>query len=70
MFQSGRYSSNDVGFEKSMGIGSDPSDSEESDDDDIQGTSVEKGIDLYDSKEFENLEVSTEIKELFQNIIR
>lgn len=67
-----RYSSNDVGFEKSnrMGIGSDPSDSEESDDDDIQGTSVAKPIDLYDPKEFENLEASTEVKELFQNIIR
>lgn len=65
-----RYSSNDVGFEKSMGIGSDPSDSEESDDDDIQGSSIAKAIDLYDPKEFENLEASTEIKELFQNIIR
>ncbi|XP_071579697.1 intraflagellar transport protein 46 homolog [Temnothorax nylanderi] len=66
-----RYSNNDVGFEKSMGgIGSDPSDSEESDDDDIQGSSVAKPIDLYDPKEFENLEASTEVKELFQNIIR
>ncbi|XP_077259940.1 intraflagellar transport 46 [Temnothorax americanus] len=65
-----RYSNSDVGFETSMGIGSDPSDSEESDDDDIQGSSVAKSIDLYDPKEFENLEASTEIKELFQNIIR
>jgi len=53
-----------------MRIDSDPSDSEESDDDDIQGTSVAKSIDLYDPKEFENLEASTEVKELFQNIIR
>lgn len=53
-----------------MGMGSDPSDSEESDDDDIQGSSIAKPIDLYDPKEFENLEASTEVKELFQNIIR
>ena len=53
-----------------MEIGSDPSDSEESDDNDIQGTSITKLINLYDPKEFENLEASTEIKELFQNIIR
>ncbi|XP_012058549.1 PREDICTED: intraflagellar transport protein 46 homolog [Atta cephalotes] len=65
-----RYSSNDIGIEKSMEIGSDPSDSEESDDNDIQGTSITKLINLYDPKEFENLEASTEIKELFQNIIR
>ncbi|XP_011876485.1 PREDICTED: intraflagellar transport protein 46 homolog [Vollenhovia emeryi] len=65
-----RYSGNDVGFEKSLGLGSDPSDSEETDDDDIQGSSVAKPIDLYDPKEFENLEASTEVKELFQNIIR
>lgn len=51
-------------------MGSDPSDSEESDDDDIQGSSVAKPIDLYDPKEFEGLEASTEVKELFQNIIR
>lgn len=69
-FNPTRYSSNDVGFEKSMGMGSDPSDSEESDDDDIQGSSIAKPIDLYDPKEFENLEASTEVKELFQNIIR
>ncbi|XP_012538376.1 intraflagellar transport protein 46 homolog [Monomorium pharaonis] len=65
-----RYSHGDVGFEKSLGIGSDPSDSEESDDDDIQGTNVVKSIDLYDPNEFENLEVSTEVRELFQNILR
>ncbi|XP_018348217.1 PREDICTED: intraflagellar transport protein 46 homolog isoform X2 [Trachymyrmex septentrionalis] len=65
-----RYSSNDVGIEKSMEIGSDPSDSEESDDDDIQGTSIAKPINMYDSKEFENLEASMEVKELFQNIMR
>ncbi|KMQ89006.1 intraflagellar transport protein 46-like protein [Lasius niger] len=60
-----RYSSNDVGFEKSLEIGSDPSDSEESDDDDIESTNVAKPIDLYDPKEFENLEASTEVKELY-----
>ncbi|XP_011158497.1 intraflagellar transport protein 46 homolog [Solenopsis invicta] len=65
-----RRRSSDVGFEKSIGIGSDPSDSEESDDDDIQGTSVAKAIDLYDPKEFENLDTSMEVKELFQNIQR
>ncbi|XP_020283012.1 intraflagellar transport protein 46 homolog [Pseudomyrmex gracilis] len=65
-----RYSSHDIGFEKSMEIGSDPSDSEESDDDDIQGSSIAKSIDLYNPKEFENLEASTEVKELFQNIMR
>lgn len=66
-----RYSSHDVGFEeKSLEIGSDPSDSEESDDDDIQGSSVAKSIDLYNPKEFENLQASTEVEELFQNIMR
>lgn len=65
-----RYSGNDLDFGKPMGIGSDPSDSEESDDDDIQGTSVAKPVDLYNPKEFENLEASTEVKELFQNITR
>ncbi|XP_018317183.1 intraflagellar transport protein 46 homolog [Mycetomoellerius zeteki] len=65
-----RYSNNNVGFEKSMEIDSDPSDSEESDDDDIQATSIAKPINLYDPKEFENLEATTEVKELFQNIMR
>lgn len=66
-----RYSSNEVvAFEKSLEIGSDPSDSEESDDDDIQSTNIAKPIDLYDPKEFENLEASTEVKELFHNIMR
>ncbi|EZA49581.1 hypothetical protein DMN91_006204 [Ooceraea biroi] len=65
-----RYSGNEIGIEKSLGLGSDPSDSEESDDDDIQGSSVAKAIDLYDPKDFENLEVSMEVKELFQNIMR
>ena len=66
----GRYSGADHSFEKVMGIGSDPSDSEESDDDDIQGTSTRKSIQFYDPKEFEDLEVSAEIKELFHNIMR
>jgi len=70
LYPTNRYSSNEIGFEKSLEIGSDPSDSEESDDDDIQGTNVAKPIDLYDPKEFENLEASTEVKELFHNIMR
>lgn len=53
-----------------MGIHSDPSDSEESDDDDIQGTSNAQPIEIYNPKDFEDLEVSTEMKELFQNIMR
>lgn len=65
-----RYSNNEVDFDKTTRIDSDPSDSEESDDDDIQGTNVANPIDLYDPKEFENLEASTEVKELFQNISR
>ncbi|XP_011059062.1 PREDICTED: intraflagellar transport protein 46 homolog isoform X1 [Acromyrmex echinatior] len=65
-----RYSSNDIDIERSMEIGSDPSDSEESDDNDIQGTSIAKPINLYDPNEYENLEASTEVKELFQNIMR
>lgn len=51
-------------------IGSDPSDSEETDDDDIQGSSISKQMEIYDPKEFEDLNVSTELKELFQNISR
>lgn len=51
-------------------IESDPSDSEESDDDDIEGTKVKKPVELYNPKEFENLEASAEVKELFQNIMR
>lgn len=51
-------------------MGSDPSDSEETDDDDIQGTSLKKSIELYNPKEFEELDVGAEIKELFQNITR
>lgn len=70
LYPTNRYSSNEIGFEKSLEIGSDPSDSEESDDDDIQGTNAAKPIDLYDPKEFENLEASTEVKELFHNIMR
>ncbi|XP_014476424.1 PREDICTED: intraflagellar transport protein 46 homolog [Dinoponera quadriceps] len=65
-----RYSGNELSFSKPIDIGSDPSDSEESDDDDIQGTNVAKPVDLYNPKEFENLEASTEVKELFQNITR
>ncbi|KAK9300401.1 hypothetical protein QLX08_006931 [Tetragonisca angustula] len=65
-----RYSGSDNNFGKSIGIHSDPSDSEESDDDDIQGTSNAQPIEIYNPKDFEDLEVSTEVKELFQNIMR
>ncbi|XP_006616677.1 intraflagellar transport protein 46 homolog [Apis dorsata] len=65
-----RYSDNDNNFGKAMGIHSDPSDSEESDDDDIQGTINAQQIELYNPKDFEDLKVSTEVKELFQNIMR
>ncbi|XP_043514905.1 intraflagellar transport protein 46 homolog isoform X1 [Frieseomelitta varia] len=65
-----RYSGSDNNFGKSIGIHSDPSDSEESDDDDIQGTNNAQPIEIYNPKDFEDLEVSTEVKELFQNIMR
>ncbi|XP_076750444.1 intraflagellar transport 46 [Xylocopa sonorina] len=65
-----RYSDNDNSFGKSMGLNSDPSDSEESDDDDIQGTSNVQPVEIYNPKDFEDLQVSTEVKELFQNIMR
>lgn len=65
-----RYSDNDNNFGKAMGIHSDPSDSEESDDDNIQGTINAQQIELYNPKDFEDLKVSTEVKELFQNIMR
>lgn len=57
-------------FGKSLMIGSDPSDSEETDDDDIQESSISKQMEIYNPKEFEDLNVSTELKELFQNISR
>lgn len=65
-----RFSGNDNSFEKVMAIGSDPSDSEETDDDDIQGTTAKTSIELYDHTKFDDLEVSVEVKELFQNIMR
>ncbi|CAK9816764.1 Intraflagellar transport protein 46 homolog [Anthophora quadrimaculata] len=65
-----RYSDHENSFGKSMGLNSDPSDSEESDDDDIQGTNNAPLIEIYDPKDFDDLEVSTEVKELFQNITR
>lgn len=57
-------------FGKSLMIGSDPSDSEETDEDDIQESSISKQMEIYNPKEFEDLNVSTELKELFQNISR
>ncbi|KZC11810.1 PREDICTED: intraflagellar transport protein 46 homolog [Dufourea novaeangliae] len=67
-----RYSETENSFGKSMGISSDPSDSEESDDDDdeIQGTSNAQQIEMYNPKDFEGLDVSAEVTELFQNIVR
>ncbi|XP_017885006.1 intraflagellar transport protein 46 homolog [Ceratina calcarata] len=66
----GRYSDRDNSFGKSMVLNSDPSDSEETDDDDIQGTSNAQLVEIYNPKDFEDLEVSMEAKELFQNIMR
>lgn len=66
-----RFSNHETSFEKPVRpIESDPSDSDETDDDDIEGTNVKKPIELYNPKEFENLEASAEVKELFQNIMR
>ncbi|XP_043281528.1 intraflagellar transport protein 46 homolog isoform X2 [Venturia canescens] len=65
-----RYSGNDHSFDKVMAIGSDPSDSEETDDDDIQATNPKTSIELYDHTKFDDLDVSVEVKELFQNITR
>ncbi|XP_031829649.1 intraflagellar transport 46 [Nomia melanderi] len=65
-----RYSDNENSFGKSLGISSDPSDSEESDDDDIQATSNAQQVEIYNPKDFEDLEVSAEVTELFQNIMR
>ncbi|XP_015519978.2 intraflagellar transport protein 46 homolog [Neodiprion pinetum] len=56
-------------FGKSSALMNDASDSEETDDDDIQGGTT-KGFETYDPKEFEDLHVSAEIKELFENITR
>nr|XP_012152012.1 PREDICTED: intraflagellar transport protein 46 homolog isoform X2 [Megachile rotundata] len=61
---------NEGGFGKSMRMNSDPSDSEESDDDDIEGTNNAQPVEIYNPKDFEDLDVSTEVKELFQNIMR
>ncbi|XP_057342215.1 intraflagellar transport protein 46 homolog [Microplitis mediator] len=66
-----RFSNHENSFEKPVRpIESDPSDSDETDDDDIEGTKVKKPVELYNPKEFENLEASAEVKELFQNIMR
>ncbi|KOC69402.1 Intraflagellar transport protein 46 like protein [Habropoda laboriosa] len=65
-----RYSDHGNSFGKSMGLNSDPSDSEESDDDDIQGTNNAPLVEIYNPKDFDDLNVSTEVKELFQNIMR
>ncbi|XP_076381565.1 intraflagellar transport 46 [Megalopta genalis] len=65
-----RYNKVETSFGKSLEIGSDPSDSEETDDDDIQGASTAQQIEIYNPKDFENLKASAEVTELFQNIMR
>lgn len=57
-------------FNKSMGMDSETSESDDSDDLDAQKPSKMKLTDFYDAKQFENLEGSAEVKELFQNIMR
>lgn len=52
-----------------MNVGSDLSDSDETDEDDILGSTA-KTIEIYDPKQFEDLQVSSEVRELFQNISR
>ena len=53
-----------------MTLDSETSDSEDSEDLDAQKFTRMKMADFYDSKQFENLDVSSEVKELFQNITR
>ncbi|XP_014217668.1 intraflagellar transport protein 46 homolog [Copidosoma floridanum] len=65
-----RYSVPDDSFNKSMGLDSETSDSEDSEDVDVQKIARMKLADYYDSKQFEDLNVSAEVKELFQNITR
>ncbi|XP_078035415.1 intraflagellar transport 46 [Augochlora pura] len=65
-----RYNKVETSFGKSLEIGSDPSDSEETDDDDIQGGSTAQQVEIYNPKDFENLKASAEVTELFQNIMR
>ncbi|XP_066597483.1 intraflagellar transport protein 46 homolog [Prorops nasuta] len=63
-----RYMERDDKISRQVNLGSEPSDSEETDEDEIQENA--KVIQLYDPGEFEDLQVSAEIKELFQNITR
>ncbi|KAJ8664424.1 hypothetical protein QAD02_006086 [Eretmocerus hayati] len=65
-----RYSVQEDPYNKSMGLDSETSDSEDSDDLDAQKSSRIKPADLYDPKQFDDLQVSSEVKELFQNISR
>ncbi|XP_012273562.1 intraflagellar transport protein 46 homolog [Orussus abietinus] len=57
-------------FRKSMTLLDDPSDSEETDEDDIRGTNLARTIEYYDPKQFDDIQASAEVKELFQNITR
>ncbi|XP_043478629.1 intraflagellar transport protein 46 homolog [Leptopilina heterotoma] len=64
-----RNSEQDFNFSKPVNVGSDLSDTDETDEDDIQASNA-KIIEIYDPKQFEHLQVSSEIRELFQNIQR
>ncbi|XP_020707474.2 intraflagellar transport protein 46 homolog [Athalia rosae] len=56
-------------FGKPSGLMNDGSESDETDDDDIQSGTA-KVLETYDPRDFEDLQVSAEIKELFENIVR
>ncbi|XP_011503206.1 PREDICTED: intraflagellar transport protein 46 homolog [Ceratosolen solmsi marchali] len=65
-----RYSVPEESFNKVIGLGSETSDSEDSEELNNPKISKTKQVELYNFKQFEDLEVSTEVRELFQNIIR
>lgn len=50
-----------------MGLDSETSESDDSEETDLHKS---KRADFYDPKQFEDLEASSEVKELFQNILR
>lgn len=53
-----------------VSIDSEASDSEGTDEDEIQSNNKTNTIDFYDPKEMKDLQVSSEVKEIFQNILR
>lgn len=65
-----RYSMPEDSLNKPLGADSETSESDDSDDSDAQKATKMKLTDFYDAKQFENLEGSAEVKELFQNIMR